>query len=129
MKNKGFSAMAGFTLVELLVVLSLIFAFSAGITTIFYSVSRHIVLQSTAETLATDIRTTQSRARLQHQACFFDAEVKPLPQGVKIASAHVFSFCASGFPPPGGSGTLVLQNSSGERKSVIVSSVGRVRVE
>ena len=119
----------GFSLVELLVVFSLIFAFSAGIATVFSSVSRQLALRNTAETLAIEISAVQSRARLEHQTCFFDAGAKPMPQGIKIAAAHVFSFAASGFPLPGGSGTLTLQNSAGERKNVIVSSIGRVRVE
>lgn len=119
----------GFSLVELLVVFFLLFAFCAGTAAVFSSLSRHLALQNTAETIATEIRTTQSRARLEHQTCSFDAGAKPLPQGIKIAAAHVFSFSASGFPLPGGSGTLTLQNSVGERKNVVVSSIGRVRVE
>jgi type II secretory pathway pseudopilin PulG len=119
----------GFSLVELLVVFFLLFAFSAGTAAIFSSLSRHLALQNTAETIATAIRTTQSRARLEHQIYSFDAGENPLPQGISIAAAHVFSFASSGFPLPGGSGTLTLQNSAGERKNVVVSSVGRVRVE
>jgi hypothetical protein len=51
------------------------------------------------------------------------------PPGIKFKRTCDIGFSASGFPPPGKSGTLILEDAGGRTKKVVVSSLGRVRLE
>lgn len=104
-----------FTLIELIVVLAIlgatIFVAQPGLRRF----SASLELNAQAKALAVELRQLQSQARLTHSLQKHDNS--------KIA------FAASGFPPPGGSGTIVLKNRFNQTKKVIVSSSGRVRIE
>ncbi|MDD5383083.1 MAG: prepilin-type N-terminal cleavage/methylation domain-containing protein [Candidatus Margulisbacteria bacterium] len=104
---------AGFTLIEVLVVLSLIAVLLVLSIPAFTIFSQRLALNASARALASDLRVLQSRAIEQH----------------RTLTLNTISFSPSGYPPPGGSGTVVLKNRMGQMKKVVVSSAGRVRIE
>ena len=119
----------GFTLVETLVVLGLlavIFSLSLPGLSVF---SSNLYLDASSKTLASSLRHTQGQARTQHKTIKFNLGEINLPSQIKITKASDISFSSSGFPPPGGSGSIYLKNRTGKTKRVIVSSAGRVRIE
>ncbi len=123
------SAKKGFSLIEMLVVvgiLGMLFALSLPISRSFSSI---LYLNASAKGLASDLRKVQSQAMLQHKTLSINLGKLKFPPGVSFANTHDMSFSPSGCPPPGKSGTLILQNSFGRTKKVIVSSSGRVRIE
>ncbi|KPJ66707.1 hypothetical protein AMJ44_08020 [candidate division WOR-1 bacterium DG_54_3] len=123
MKSKGF------TLIEILIVigvLALIFSFSFPSLSLF---SAQLSLAASAKALTSELRNVQSQAVLQHKTLSPDLSKLRFPPGIKLINLSSISFSASGFPPPGGSGTIILQNRLGQARKIIVSSAGRVRVE
>ncbi len=118
---------AGFSLPELLVVISLIFLLAAAFPA-FYGSKTQLLLGFESSLVASEIRKTQSMAVATGQATSWDSAACNLPGGLSFSANRVFSFSSSGFTPPGGSGTLILKAGNSIRK-IIVSSYGRVRVE
>ncbi len=118
----------GFTLIEILIVISLI-----GIlfTAAYFNHSGYVEISklNAAKTqIVSDLRAAQNKATNEHKtvSITFDNKTK-LPSGITVSN-KIIKFAASGFCPPGYSGTIIL---SGKKKSkkIIVSSNGRVRVE
>ena len=127
----------GFTLVEILITLS-IAAVIITFSYFFYSgYLASIKLNAAAIQISSDLRSSQNSAKIEqitYTVEFFpdyylinDKKEIQLPSGV-TAEPKVFKFADSGFPPPGYSGTLTLYCQDKTRK-VIVSSVGRIRTE
>ena len=119
----------GFTLVEIIVIigiLSVLFSLALPLSARFSST---LYLQASAKALVSELRRLQSSSVLQHQTLSFAPDKFTLPPGIKFKSICDIGFSASGFPPPGKSGSLILQDSSGRTKKVIVSSLGRIRLE
>jgi prepilin-type N-terminal cleavage/methylation domain-containing protein len=119
----------GFTLIEILVVLAVIGIIFACALPPVANFSASLALKASAKTLVAEIRKTQGRAMARHQTLSLDPTKISFPSGIFLAQASNICFSPSGFTPPGGSGTLILQNRLGHQKKVIVSSVGRVRLE
>jgi prepilin-type N-terminal cleavage/methylation domain-containing protein len=118
-----------FTLVEILVVVGIIaLVFSIGFPGM-KTFSKQIILSSSAKVAASSLRALQQRAVAEHQTLVLDLNRLNLPPGIVITQSRDIKFAASGFPPPGGSGSLILKNQLGQIKKIIVSSAGRVRVE
>jgi prepilin-type N-terminal cleavage/methylation domain-containing protein len=123
MKRKAFS------LIEILVVVSILtLALSFAFPT-FSRFSEQLSLNAAAKSLASEIRALQSQAILQSKTLNLDLVNIKLPPGINFSKISRISFASSGFPPPGGSGSLVLQNKFGRTRKIIVSSAGRVRLE
>ena len=119
----------GFTLIEIMIVIGIlgaVLALSAPVTSRFSGV---LFLNAAAKALASDLRGLQHQAILRHQTRRFVPAEFDLPPGIRFMSAAGITFSPSGNPPPGGSGSLILQNSLGSTRKVVVSSAGRVRVE
>jgi prepilin-type N-terminal cleavage/methylation domain-containing protein len=119
----------GFTLVELLIVLGII-----GLTSFFAiptwrAFSGQLTLQAAAQTIVSELRRLQSQACLEHRQLAFDPARLKLAKDLTLSGHLNFSFSASGFPPPGGSGTLIVSNQAGRQKKIVVSAAGRVRSE
>lgn len=119
----------GFTLIELLIVISIV-----GITMLISfpginRFSKQLFLSGTAKAIVSEIRSVQKNALLQHETLSLNFNKISLPSGIKIIKPSNIKFSSSGYPPPGGSGSIILQNQNGQAKKVIVSSAGRVRVE
>jgi len=88
----------------------LLFAFSLPTLTKYRET---IKLEATARVIVADLRRTQCSAHASNESI----------------SSNGFTFSRTGFPTPGGSGTLVLSGHFARERKVIVSSVGRVRFE
>jgi prepilin-type N-terminal cleavage/methylation domain-containing protein len=122
-------AKKGFSLIEIIVVvgiLGMLFTLSLPMSKSFSSI---LYLNASAKGLASELRNVQSQSVLKHKTLSLSLDELRLPPGISFANTHDISFSPSGCPPPGKSGTLVLQNSFGRTKKVIVSSSGRVRIE
>jgi prepilin-type N-terminal cleavage/methylation domain-containing protein len=119
----------GFTLVEILAVLGVLAVILSFCLPALSHFSARLFLNASSRALASDLRNLQSQAILQHKTLSFDAGKMGLPAGIMLKTTADIRFCPSGFPPPGGSGTLLLQNRSGQSRKIIVSSAGRVRIE
>lgn len=119
----------GFSLVEITVVLVVL---SVGLFLVFpawQSFSAQISLQTSAQLLVSELHRLQSSAELEHKTVTLDPTKLNLSAGLTLSGKTDLSFSASGFPPPGGSGTLIVSNRFGQQKKIVVSSVGRIRLE
>lgn len=119
----------GFSLIELLVVISVLAIVATLSLPTFSRFSASLSLEASAKTLVSELRALQSQAMSQHQTFSLNLAKLNLPQNIKFIKTSNISFASSGFPPPGGSGSLIMQNQFGRQKKIIVSSTGRVRLE
>ena len=138
----------GFTLIELLIILLIIgVLFFAAIPPSSRFIDS-IKLNGTAKEIASELRALQIRAiagNTLYEISFeankyvvsredlFEAkrvEIKTieLSRSLYFDKPVKINFASSGFPKPGGFGTVILRSKSGSRK-IIGSSVGRVRIE
>jgi len=147
---------SGFTLIEIVVVLSIVGILIAASVPILGNVVSVSRLNREARNIATELRLAQEIAGTQKTTCklefksksiFYDSakievesfsyfkakfvKVKTveIPKKFDFKYDKVIKFSSSGAPPAGGSGTIILKDSSGREKKIIVSSVGRVRIE
>lgn len=103
----------GFCLVELLVVITILgLLFSVSCPAVD-RLRGALILKATSRSIAANIRQSE----VQALATLAEVDCSPF----KIAS--------SGFPQPGYSGTQLLTGQSGQAKKIVLSSVGRVRIE
>lgn len=118
-----------FTLVEIIVVIAVC---SSLFSLSFYSLRRFLSqsqLATSADKLVSELRKIQSQARLERQTTSLDISKQNLPSGIKIIKTSQIKFAPSGFTDFGGSGSIILRNRLGKTKKIVVSTVGRVRVE
>lgn len=118
-----------FTLIEILITISifaLLLSVSLPALTCF---SAQLSLNASARALASELRALQSQAILRHKTLSLNLGGLKFPPGIDPIKTSNISFSSSGSPPPGGSGTLILQNKLGKTREIIVSSAGRVRIE
>ncbi|MEA3494031.1 MAG: type II secretion system protein [Candidatus Margulisiibacteriota bacterium] len=129
MKKNISAGRQGFTLIELLIVISIVgitlFASFPGINRF----SKQLSLSGAAKAVVSEIRSIQKNALLRHETLSLNFNKISLPPGINIIKSSNIKFASSGYPPPGGSGSIILQNQNGQTKKVIISSSGRVRVE
>lgn len=109
MKRRG-----GFTLIELLVVIGITACLATLTFSSFQRFRQAILLKATAQEFASELRKSQSLALSLGSEQYFDR----------------FAFARSGAVLPGKSGTKVFSDRlTGRTKKVILSSLGRVRLE
>jgi type II secretory pathway pseudopilin PulG len=135
------------TMVVLGIVAMLFFAMVPG----FFNALRVFELKAVARDIVSDLRLAQSRAislkstvtaEFNPKSLFGDSAFYKigrqgkspikrvnLPSKFNFVEVRVIKFSSSGFPPAGGSGTVLLEDIGGRVKKVIVSSTGRVRME
>ena len=139
----------GYTLIELLVVIGLaaVIIFVAALPQI-RSITSILELQVASNQVAQELLLAQRLAVMRQSAVKLEAvprtllspakckliyaglvSQKNLPGGISFSGHLNFTFAGSGFPVPGGTGTLVISNRLGKTKQIVVSSVGRVRVQ
>ncbi|PIS31504.1 hypothetical protein COT42_00985 [Candidatus Saganbacteria bacterium CG08_land_8_20_14_0_20_45_16] len=117
----------GFTLLELLVTVACVgLLFSLSLPSLV-SLAGQLTLNNQARVISSNLRVLQAEAETQHTRLTF--ALPSLPNGVNLIKPANFSFAASGFPVPGGSGTLIIGNKFGQQRKIILSSAGRVRLE
>ncbi|MBN2058206.1 MAG: prepilin-type N-terminal cleavage/methylation domain-containing protein [Candidatus Saganbacteria bacterium] len=119
----------GFTLIELVVVLSLVGLLSIVSLRPLHGWLSQVNLTAAAHLIAAELQALRSEAAAGHETKVFEPAALALPKGIRLSGSQQLSFSATGFPPPGGSGTLIAENSYGKQKKVILSSSGRVRIE
>lgn len=117
----------GFTLVELLVVISIVGLLFFSLLPVLNKFKERVYLKRAANLTVAALRLTQATAILRSAQTNRLIEGEVLP-GVSAMAAKTYAFTADGFTPLAGSGTSVLISKHGKRK-VIVSSMGRVRSE
>ncbi|MFA6170125.1 MAG: type II secretion system protein [Candidatus Margulisiibacteriota bacterium] len=117
----------GFTLVELLVVISIVGLLCFSLLPVLNRFRGRVCLKRAASLTVANLRLAQAKAILHSNQinCLVAGEVLP---GVAVMTTKTYAFTADGFTPPAGSGTSTLTSKHGKRK-VIVSSMGRVRSE
>jgi len=92
-----------------------------------YCFRENLSLLNSAEYAKSKIRKTQMQAIQSDKIS--SCKIESLCGTVFVCSGKEFKFSRSGFPVVGGSGTEILKNKTGRIKKIVVSSVGRVRVE
>lgn len=118
----------GFTLIELLVAVGLLAVIALGSFSALARFNSSVSLRAVTETLVSDLRLLQNEAKTVHQTKIFDPAKKVWPAGIMVSGGPI-NFAASGYPLPGGSGTLTLKDRFGRIRKVIVASTGRIRHE
>lgn len=118
-----------FTLIELLMIMAILALIIGMSIPTFSSFKNQLLLNATAQRIASDLRKIQSQAYSEHKTLSLDPNQLELPSGIRLKSGKTISFSPSGSTSFGGSGSLLLQNQRGQTKKIIVSTVGRVRVE
>ncbi len=119
----------GFTLVELIVIIGILGALFSLALPLSARFSSSLYLNASARELVSELRRLQSDSVLRHRTLGFAPAEFKLPPQIKFKQTCAIAFSASGFPLPGRSGTLILQDPSGRTRKVVVSSAGRVRLE
>jgi len=127
----------GFTLLQILLVVSLISVLAGLAAFQFSSVIDQIKLSAVARTIAQDLRAAQIRAQSTHtlQQLVFERTsyssrgvIKKIPPPVEVATPQTIRFGITGLPQPGYFGSLSLV-CRGKIKLIILSPAGRVRIE
>lgn len=114
----------GFTIIELLVVLSICAILLALALPPIKNVRSKFILSACLQGSVSELRNTQARAITTNQEQNWSLNNYSPANGLNKGAIKVFSFSPSGFCPPGGSGTQLLEN-----KKVVVSAMGRARFE
>lgn len=128
---------SAFSLIEIIIVISItsiLILFSYLSYTSYLSSNK---LTAAVNQVSADLRMVQNQAKTANKTAqigFFagsyqinNSKKVALPANV-TANQKIFKFAGSGFPIPGYSGTLILE-CNGKNKKIIVSSVGRIRIE
>jgi len=136
-----------FTIIEILIVVVMISILSGMSYFALNSIRDSLDVNYAAKQVLSDVRYAQELAKtvhFPHQVEFVrngslyqivnlddDSIVKAekVPDGVRFDGKDVFIFSVSGNPAVGGSGTLIIMNVKGKSKKVVVSSIGRIRIE
>ena len=128
----------GFSLIETLVVLGLIALFILVSFPVLNIFRQNLSLIYASRQVASDLRAYQQEAFMRQesvsiafagQAYSVGLKKVSLPAGVKVSRSKTISFGSTGFPVPGGSGTVILGGRHSKARKIIVSSSGRIRVE
>jgi prepilin-type N-terminal cleavage/methylation domain-containing protein len=126
----------GFTLIEVVVILSIIGVLAAVATVRFTSTST-ISVTGAAQMIQADIRYTQEKAMTKNAAksiafvsgaknYVVDAEVRELPSGVIITVGRVFTFDSLGEPTAGGGQSVSVSDGTNVNTITVVDYTGKV---
>ena len=133
MKNKN----SGYSLLQLIVVLSIIAVIAGYFSFRFSGILDEIKLQSAVKMIQSDLMAIKTKAQTEHndqEIIFltsqysFNGRKKTLPSSVLIINPQTIKFGSSGMPVPGYFGTLKL-NCHNKTASIVISPQGRIRIE
>lgn len=139
----------GFTILELMVVISLLSLLISISSVNLAGLKRCVLLDNSANELANTLNIIKQTAISSSGRTGLICNVKKyyvekldlfsnsmkksreasLPDGICFKEPCEISFSQSGFPIPGYSGTITMSDRSGRTKKIIVSSFGRIRIE
>jgi len=129
--------MKGYTLLQLILVISLISILAGFFAFRFSGVVDQVKLSSSAKVIAADLRAAQMRAQANKEEVVIifyrnfyslNGKERKLPSPVEVQNPQTIKFSKNGTPLPGYFGTLKLI-SRGKTLSLIISPIGRVRIE
>ncbi len=127
----------GFSLLELVIVVTIIGLVLAVVSIKFTSVSNTLRLKAVTKTIVSEIRLCQIRAQTEKQMISINFDFNSytiggkktdLPNPIKITNPQTVAFSNSGQPIPGFFGTISISDGNNIAK-IIISPVGRVRTE
>ncbi|OGC14083.1 hypothetical protein A3J90_08740 [candidate division WOR-1 bacterium RIFOXYC2_FULL_37_10] len=127
----------GFSLIETVIVLSIIGILFAFISYQLSSFGDQARFKAVTRMIVSDLRLCQQNAITQKESCEIvfgtnnyktDSKVKQLPPLITIQNPQTIRFASSGNPCPGYFGTIILTLKKQTAK-IIISSFGRIRVE
>jgi len=119
----------GFTLVELLIVIGICGLLLTLSFPAWLNFKSSLYLEASARSVASEMRKTQSLAWSGKANLIWEVSQLSLPMEISAQAVKSFKFSNTGFPLPGGTGTQVIENKFGNRRKIVLSSVGRVRIE
>jgi prepilin-type N-terminal cleavage/methylation domain-containing protein len=136
-----------FTLIELILVISMV-SILAGLAPLSFRILvSALELDTAVKRLVADLHLARQLSSAQHLTVTLDfisdrpltyqiytsdgqiIKMITLPGGLSNPQKKAIKFAASGMPAFGGSGTLELKNRQGKSKKIIISSVGRIRIQ
>ena len=132
-----------FTLLEMIIVIMISMIILAITIPTTYQFSRLINLDAAARSVVSDLNSARQLARSEgrHIQVVFSGNTvtfkdgtkeirsSTLPAEIKFNIPKTLGFAATGFPSPGESGTVIIGNVGKGQRKVVVSSLGRIRVE
>lgn len=146
----------GFTLIEIIVVISIVGILVAVSIPLLSNFSRVSQLNKESQNIASELRLAQELAQSKKTTCrisfvskslfyenakfkvenysyftggYVKIKERKLPKRFDFEEDRTIEFSSSGAPSPGGSGTIILKDISGRQLKIIVSSIGRIRIE
>lgn len=145
----------GFTLIEMVVAICVVGIMFFASIPVFSNMVSIFELKAVARDIVSDLRFSQEKAtggrcsvliEFAPRSLFGDPAVyyirktgasgkSETVRSVRLSAKFDFTkkailrFASTGFPPPGGSGTVVVEDRGGRTRSIILSSAGRVRME
>lgn len=128
---------SGFSLIEIVVVVTIIGIVLALISMQFSSFSDKLKLKAVSKLIVSSLSTGQQTASSEKKAVeivfdYYSYSVSgskiDLPKPIRIINPQTVIFSQSGMPIPGFFGTIVITDGKRTTK-VIISSVGRIRTE
>ena len=118
-----------FNLIEFTIVVGLLALLFALCLPSLFQYRAELLLDAAAKGVVSDLRNIQSKAQTGHSRETFNSSAYSLPAGIKFSSYNNLIFAPSGYPMVGGSGSITLINRLGNTRKIILSSVGRIRLE
>ncbi|MCX5749613.1 MAG: GspH/FimT family protein [Candidatus Saganbacteria bacterium] len=139
----------GFTLIEMLITISVIAILMGASITGITTMTKKASLDNAVRQLESDLYLAKQKAMSNGSSCRltcgtdrYVVEVldiisdhysliknTALGQSLAFKNRCTFTFSSNGFPVPGYFGTATVQSADGRDKKVVVSSVGRIRIE
>ena len=147
---------SGFTLIEILVVLSIVGILIAASVPMLMNVINSSRIKNEAQKIVSDLRVSQELATTKKATCvvtfkgrslfyktakytvdlydyfkgkYVTEKIIELPKGFDFAEDKVIKFSHTGSPIVGFSGTIILRDQSLRERKIIISPIGRIRSE
>lgn len=140
---------SAFTLIELIIVISIIGLLSFFSISAFLRLKESLILEGTARQIQCELISQKQKAissgaiselycnqnyySIKNQNILQNSsdigKKTVMPSNIYFANSILFRFSSSGFPYPGYSGTAVIKNRFHKTKKIIISSLGRIRIE